>query len=103
LINIQNGVAMDKKLALYDTAGNKTFTTINTSASSAQTAAIQADRILIVSAAAHFVEFGSNPTAGTDGFIIPPNTPMQFVFTKGHKVAARTHSGNGHLTVLSIL
>jgi len=93
---------MDKKLALYDTDGNETFTTISTNTNSSQTAAIQADRILIVSASAHFVEFGSNPTAGIDGFIIPPNTPMQFAFSKGYKVAARTHSGNGHLTVLSM-
>jgi len=92
---------MDKKLSLYDTDGNATFQTLATSTSSAQSTAIQADRILIVTALAHFVAFGENPTADTTGFVVPPNTPMLFMFTKGHKVAARTHSGNGHLTILA--
>lgn len=92
---------MDKKLTLYDIDDNAKFETIATNTNSAQSAEISTDRILVISAQAHFIAFGENPTAGTTGFVVPPNTPLQFVITKGHKVAARTHSGNGHLTILA--
>jgi hypothetical protein len=93
---------MDKKLTLYDVDGNAQYQTIATSTSSSQSAAITTDRILVISATAHFIAFGTNPTADATGFIVPPNTPMQLVITRGHKVAARTHSGNGHITVLEL-
>jgi len=93
---------MDKKLALYDIDGNAKFQTIATSSSNAQSAAIDTDRIMLVSASDHFVAFGTNPTATSAGFVLPANNPMHFVITKGHKVAAITHNGSGHLTILKI-
>lgn len=93
---------MDKKLTLYDIDGNAQFQTLGTSASSSQSAAINSDRILLVANEAHFVAFGSNPTATDTSFIIPAGFPLQMTFTKGHKVAARTHSGNGHITILEL-
>ena len=91
---------MDKKLTLYDIEGNAQYQTLATSTSSSQSSAISTDRILVISATAHFIAFGTNPTADTTGFVVPPNTPLQFVITKGHKVAVRTHSGSGHITIL---
>ena len=94
---------MDKKLALYDIDGNAKFQTIATSSSSVQSSAIDADKIMIIACEeSHFVAFGSNPTATTSSFIIPQDTPLQFNFKKGDKVAARSHNGNGHITILKM-
>lgn len=93
---------MDKKINLYNTDGTKKYQTLATSTGSSQSTAVLASRILLVSAADHFVEFGDNPTAATTGFVIPANAPMQFNFVGGQKVAARTHSGNGHLSIVDL-
>lgn len=98
---------MDKKISLYalDAAGATStakFQTVATTTGSSQSAAVSASRILLVSAADHFIEFGTNPTADTSSFVLPANTPMQFNFVAGDKVAARTHSGNGHLSIVDL-
>lgn len=93
---------MDKKIALYR-AGDPTFQTLSTSTASTQSTAIDAARIMIFTVDPHFIEFGSNPTASeTTGFVLPADTPLQFSFVKGEKVAARTHSGNSHLTIVDL-
>ncbi len=93
---------MDKRINLYYTDGTKKFETLATSTNSSQSAAISASRILLVSATDHYVEFGDNPTADATGFVIPANAPMQFNFVAGQKVAVRTHSGNGHLSIVDL-
>lgn len=93
---------MDKKLSLYDVDGNAKFQTLGTSATSSQSAAIDSDRILLICNEAHYVAFGANPTATDTSFIIPAGFPLQMSFTRGHKVAARTHTGSGHLTILEM-
>lgn len=93
---------MDKKLSLYDIAGSAKFQTLATSATSSQSTMINADRIVLIANEAHFVAFGTNPTATTTSFVLPAGLPLQIAFSKGHKVAARTHNGSGHLTILSL-
>lgn len=93
---------MDKKITLYHTDGSARFQTLATTTVSSQSAAVSASRILLVSATDHYVEFGSNPTADATGFVIPANAPMQWNFVGGQKVAARTHSGSGHLSIVDL-
>ncbi len=93
---------MDKKINLYNTDGTKKFETLATTTNSSQSAAVSASRILLVSATDHFVEFGANPTANDTGFVLPGNAPMQFNFVSGQKVAARTHNGNGHISIVDL-
>jgi hypothetical protein len=92
---------MDKKIALYRD-GVATFQTLSTTTASSQSTAIAADRIMIVTSAPHFIEFGTNPTATTSSFVLPADTPLQFHFVRGEKVAARSHSGTGHLTIVDL-
>ena len=92
---------MDKKLSLYDVDGNAKFQTLGTSATSSQSAAIDADKIVLITNEAHYVAFGTNPTATDTSFILPAGFPLQIAFVKGQKVAARTHNGSGHLTILA--
>jgi len=92
---------VDKKIALYRD-GVPTFQTLSTTTTSAQSTAINAHRIMIVTSDPHFIAFGSNPTADTSSFVLPADTPLQFNFVSGEKVAARTHSGNGHLTIVDL-
>ena len=93
---------MDKKLSLYDVDGNAKFQTLSTSTASSQSSAIDSDRIVLLANEAHYVAFGTNPTATDTSFIVPAGFPLQMTFTKGHKVAARTHNGSGHLTILKL-
>ncbi len=93
---------MDKRINLYNTDGTKKYQTLATSAASSQSVAVSASKILLVSATDHFVEFGANPTADTTVFVLPANAPMQFNFVPGQKVAARTHSGSGHLSIVDL-
>jgi hypothetical protein len=93
---------MDKKLSLYDVDGTAKFQTLATSTASVQSAVINADKVVLICNEAHYVAFGANPTATDASFIIPIGVPIQMAFTKGHKVAARTYNGSGHLTILSM-
>lgn len=98
---------MDKKISLYQLDANGAtstakFQTVASSGTSAQSTAVTAVRVLIVSATAHFVRFGTNPTAVNTDFVLPANTPMQFSFVPGDKVAVITHNGTGHVTIVDL-
>lgn len=92
---------MDKKIALY-TNGNSIFQTISTTTSSQQSTAIVGGRVLITSSTGHYIDFGTNPTATTSSFYLPADTLMQFNFESGQKIAVRTVSGTGILSIVNL-
>ena len=91
---------MDKAITLYDWDGSGTITTtrfqtLAVNGTSAQSAAITSNRILITSTAAvdgsgngvaTYVAFGANPTATSSSFLLPPGGAI-FNFYPGWKVA----------------
>jgi len=92
---------MDKKIALY-TDGGALFQTLSTTTSSQQSSAIDGNRILITTNAAHYIAFGTNPTANSSGFLLPAGVALQFNFTSGEKVAAATLTGSGILSIVNL-
>lgn len=93
---------MDKQIQLYRN-GSAVYETLGTDTSSAQSSAFSSKRILIVGIQQdHYIEFGANPTATTSSFILPQGVPMIFHFISGNKVAVRSHSGQGHISVVDM-
>ena len=106
---------MDKAITLYDWDSSGTITTTRfqtmvANTSSSQSAAITSNRILITSTAAVdgsgngvavYVAFGSNPTATTSSFLLPPGGAI-FNFFPGWKVAAITSSQSTRISIIDI-
>jgi hypothetical protein len=98
---------MDKKISLYvvnvnGATSTAKYQTIATTTTSAQSTAVSSSRIIIVGSAAHFIAFGTDPIATTSSFVLPADTPMQFNFVSGDKIAARTHSGSGYISIVDL-
>jgi len=81
---------MSQYITIHDLGtGNSAYQTISTSATSQQSAAITARRIMMTTGnLTHYVQFGTSPVVTTgNGFVIPSNTSMLFNFRTGDKVA----------------
>jgi hypothetical protein len=95
-------MSVDKRITLYDNNGDPRWQTIDTTTSSQQSTAITANRILITSAVqTHFVAFGANPSAATTAntVCIPVGEMMFFDFVPGNKVAVKTLTSTGHISI----
>jgi hypothetical protein len=98
-------MSQDKRVTLYNSNAVAQYQTIATTVTSQQSDAILADRILITSAVqTHFVAFGSNPSATTttNTVCIPANTTLMFEFTSNNKVAVKTLTSTGHISIVAL-
>ena len=98
-------MSQDKRITLYNSNAVAQYQTISTTTSSQQSAAISADRILITSGVqTHFVAFGSNPSAAVTAntICIPADTTLMFEFISGNKVAVKTLTSTGHLSIVAL-
>jgi hypothetical protein len=95
-------MSVDKRVTLYDDNGGPRWQTISTTTSSQQSTAISANRILITSAIqTHFVAFGADPNATTTAntICIPAGEMLFFDFVSGQKVAVKSLTSTGHISI----
>lgn len=65
----------------------------------AQSAAVTATRVRIVSTTNCYIAFGSNPTADTSSLLLAAGHPEIFTFTTGQKVACLRVTADGVLSI----
>jgi len=96
---------IDKRIELYYDNGNPRFTTLSTTTANQVTSAIGAATILITSAVQnHLVALGpaANSTVTTNCIFIPVGSSFMFNVGTDWKVAVKTHSGAGHISIVKM-
>jgi len=89
---------MSRYHTLYNSSAK--FATSAVTTASASSSALTSRRITISVSADTFVEFAGTPTATTSSFLIPAGQVLDFNFTSGEKVAYRTASGTGYISII---
>jgi len=96
---------IDKKIELYYDNGDPRFTTVSTTVTNQVTSAIGATRILITSAVQnHLVALGpnANSTVTTNCIFMPVGSSMMFNVKPNWKVAVKTVSTTGHISIVKM-
>jgi hypothetical protein len=96
---------IDKKIELYYDNGDPRFTTVSTTVTNQVTSAIGATRILITSAVQnHLVALGpnANSTVTTNCIFMPVGSSMMFNVGTNWKVAVKTVSTTGHISIVKM-
>ena len=96
---------IDKRIELYYDNGDPKFTTLDTTTANQVTSAFGATRILITSAVQnHLVALGptANSTVTTNCIFMPVGSSLMFNVGTNWKVAVKSVSATGHISIVKM-